>query len=454
MSEIERKEAIVDLQKQFTELNQEAYEKNTDLAQERGRQFENIVHLLFKAWGLLKRGSYHTSDNKSEQIDGVLLLDGRYALLEAKWVKANLAASELFSFLGKVEGKFTGTIGVFVSRNELTPNFLNALRAGRRQCIIVIHGRDVDGLFDPSFDLVGYLSAHMMRVCTDNLCHLSTEEYLTELKAAETTDKIATEPSDAVEAKIKNCLNEETAKNIANELAEQLSPTQMVDAVQRIVKDYADVACSPGGDEAWRGENLQEFLKELVERLPANRTEAEKTFFYDKFSVDFQSPRYRSMIKYFAPRYEYLSAKEKETCEKRLLRQWDRIIGEWMSENRMAEATRPLWDHLGVETKKHLISIFVKFVLSSRGTRHPQYQLADYVLRRDDSVPMAKEALLQHATKATKSWIEEEYTREDDLEKIEKSVLRAMWHLRQYIPDFEETIKVAVKETVEDVTVK
>ena len=133
MADAERIATITELHVQFKELDDDAYEKNTDLAQERGRQFEKLVRAVFKAWGWLVRGSYHTGDNRSEQIDGVVMVEGRYALLEAKWEKANLAASELFSFLGKVEGKFTGTIGVFISRNELTSNFLTALRAGRRQ---------------------------------------------------------------------------------------------------------------------------------------------------------------------------------------------------------------------------------------------------------------------------------------------------------------------------------
>ena len=69
------------------------------------------------------RGVESREQQRGLQIDGVVEFAGRYCLLEAKWEKANLAASELFSFLGKVEGKFFGTIGLFVSRNPLTPNF-------------------------------------------------------------------------------------------------------------------------------------------------------------------------------------------------------------------------------------------------------------------------------------------------------------------------------------------
>ncbi len=444
MTNAERVAAITDLQVQFKDLHDDAYEKNTDLAQERGRQFEKLVRAVFKAWELLVRGSYHTGDNRSEQIDGVLMIEGRYALLEAKWEKANLAASELFSFLGKVEGKFTGTIGVFVSRNELTTNFLTALRAGRRQSIIVIHGHDVDDFFDPTFDLAGYLAMHVLHVCMDNLCHLSTEKYLTKLKTGEAKKKAAAAGGDAVDAKIKECLKDESAKNIVNEFAQELNSVQRVDAVLRIVNSYADITSSTTGDESWRGENLQEFLKELVQRLPNNLTAAESTFFIDKLSKDYQNPHYRWMTEYFAPRYAYLTPEEKAKAEERLTRQWDKIIGDWMSENRMADATRPLWDHLAPDTKNHLIGHFVEFVLSSRGTRHEQYQLAEDVLERDDSKAAAKKVLRKRAKEAAKTWLEEGYTDEAGMAKTVKSVMNAMRSMRQYIPDFEKTVEAAV----------
>jgi hypothetical protein len=449
MTEDERKVEITDLQSHFQELNNAAYEKNADLSQERGRQFEKLVREVFKAWGMLVRGSYHTGDNKSEQIDGVLQFEGRYALLEAKWEKANLAASELFSFLGKVEGKFTGTIGVFVSRNELTSNFLTALRAGRRQCIIVIHGQDVDDLFDPEFDLEGYLEMHVLHVCMDNLCHLSTEKFKSKVKAAEAKRKAAAVGGDAVEAKIKECLREEAAKNIVNEFAEAFTNTQRVNAVQRIVNNYADIAASPSGEDAWRGENLQAFLKELIERLPDNFTVADGTFFVEKLSKDYQSPYYRRMVEYFAPRYQYLPADEKSKCEERLRRQWDKVIDDWMSENRMAESTRPLWDYLGEETKKHLIGYFVEFVLSNRGTRHEQYRLADFVLEKAESMPAAKKLLKKHARAAAKPWLDEGYTDEVGLAKTVKSVISALRSMRKYIPDFEATVKSAVEKAAE-----
>src|SRR5262249_3199022 len=122
MTAEERKAKIAELRDTFESYDTVEHENSPLLAQKRGREFEKLVRAVFRAWGMLKKGAYHTGDNKSEQIDGVIEFAGRFSLLEAKWEKANLAASELFSFLGKVEGKFLGMIGLFVSRNPLTSN--------------------------------------------------------------------------------------------------------------------------------------------------------------------------------------------------------------------------------------------------------------------------------------------------------------------------------------------
>ena len=114
--------------------------------QQRGRAFEKYINKIFADENILINESYQTSDGKSEQIDGAIKVNNRIILVETKWVESNLAASELYSFIGKVENKFSGTIGLFISRIKLKDNFINALNKGRRQSIIVIHGEDIDNL--------------------------------------------------------------------------------------------------------------------------------------------------------------------------------------------------------------------------------------------------------------------------------------------------------------------
>jgi hypothetical protein len=453
MTDDERHATITKLQAAFNDLHKDAYEKDPVNARQRGLEFEKLVQKVFKAWGMLVRGSFYTDDDGSEQIDGVVTFDHRVALLESKWVKGDLAASELFAFLGKVEGKFIGTIGIFVSRNELTEHFLTALRAGRRQCIMVIHGRDVEDLFDPDFRLDLYLSQHLHYVCTSNSGHLSTAKFVAKqkAKAAKKKSGAAAAPApDSVEQKLKECLKDKTSKNIVHELADELTEAQRVESVKRIVTNYADIAAD-GNDDGWRIENLGMFLKELVERLPETLTDADTTFFMGKLSRDFQSSHYGPMTENFAPRYVYLNDDDRKKVEERLLRQWDSVIGEWMSENRMAVPTRFLWEYLGEDTKTHLIGHFVGFVLSSRGSRHPQHQLADFVLDKNESVSAAKKALRRQAKETAKSWFEDaEYRDAEGVKKVEKRVLSALEHMKQYIPDFKEVVSTGVKKSLEE----
>jgi hypothetical protein len=144
----------------------------------RGNQFEKLILELFDTEKLLIKKSYHTTDGRSEQIDGAIKVVGIRALLEVKWVNSGLAASELYAFLGKVEGKFVGTVGIFISREELTPNFLKSLRSGRRQSVIVIHGEDVDHLFSPEFPIKEYLISTIDYLSFDNQFHLTANDFL------------------------------------------------------------------------------------------------------------------------------------------------------------------------------------------------------------------------------------------------------------------------------------
>ena len=50
-----------------------------------------------------------------EQIDGAFTFDGTDFLLEAKWQKEPIPASELYAFGGKITNKLKNTLGLFIS---------------------------------------------------------------------------------------------------------------------------------------------------------------------------------------------------------------------------------------------------------------------------------------------------------------------------------------------------
>ncbi|WP_319576013.1 hypothetical protein [uncultured Desulfobacter sp.] len=166
----------------FLELDGLPKKLGREDAKKRGLQFERLALELFEAEKLVKKKSYHTSDNRSEQIDGALYVDGTRALLEVKWVDSGLAASNLYAFLGKVENKFLGTIGIFLSRVNLSDNFLRSLKAGRRQSVIVIHGKDIDHIFKPNFPVAEYIRSIIDHISFDNNTHFSASDFLDNVK--------------------------------------------------------------------------------------------------------------------------------------------------------------------------------------------------------------------------------------------------------------------------------
>jgi len=128
-----------------------------DVKRKIGRDFEKLIQDILDSENILIKRGYHTRYGKAEQIDGVLEVYNRIILLEVKWVNENIAASSLFSFIGKIENKFEGTIGVFVSRNKLSKNFIQSMRKGRRQTVVVIDGECLEKLIYKELSFKRYI---------------------------------------------------------------------------------------------------------------------------------------------------------------------------------------------------------------------------------------------------------------------------------------------------------
>lgn len=114
--------------------------------QERGRQLERLIERVLEDAGLEPRIRIRPN---GEEIDGSFALDGRYCLLEAKWQAGPTPASHLYAFKGKVDGKLTGTIGVFITMGRYSPDAVTALQAGKVVNLILFSAEDfrlvVDG---------------------------------------------------------------------------------------------------------------------------------------------------------------------------------------------------------------------------------------------------------------------------------------------------------------------
>lgn len=397
-------------------------------AQKRGNQFEELILELFDAGKLLRKKSYHTSDGKSEQIDGAIKIGGIRALIEVKWVNSGLAASELYAFLGKVEGKFIGTVGVFISREELTPNFLKSLRSGRRQCVIVIHGDDVDLIFKPDFPLSEYLSVSVDSLSFDNIHHLPASEFFR--KYLRENRKINGKTNkEGTHHLIKKALLEKDFTNVIEEWIDELEDDDIENFIQQCIEIYLRKT-EKAAIGAISKENLKCLIAISISRLPNRRTEPD-WFFYDEFSMNFRSSVLGELSDDFSQRLQFLNDTEITKIGRRLKKQWEQGIGDYYYENDMAELTETMWTYLNPDTKEYLLSLFLDFISSDRQSRFPQMRVAQRILS-ETSVEQTNPIVRKLLREKIRCWFIEETEGLDETEKKKWRKRMVNWYSRQY----------------------
>lgn len=125
------------LQEQLSEMNKEfskiAIEANH---QKRGYPLENFLNKLSRLFDLDPKAPFKIS---GEQIDGAFTFDNSDYLLEAKWQKEPVNASQLYEFWGKISGKLKNTLGLFISIDGFSLNS-DTSRADSLRSMILMDG--------------------------------------------------------------------------------------------------------------------------------------------------------------------------------------------------------------------------------------------------------------------------------------------------------------------------
>ncbi|SFF73759.1 hypothetical protein [Sunxiuqinia elliptica] len=147
-------------------------------AKKRGFEFEKLLNKICEDQGILLSNSYKTADSE-QQIDGAVEIKSKIFLIESKWEKSStLAASKLFSFLGKINSKIEGTLGLFISYNELSDNFISAVRNGLKQTCIVIHGKDnIMDIIEEKVNIKDFIWYAFQEASTKNRECVNTSEF-------------------------------------------------------------------------------------------------------------------------------------------------------------------------------------------------------------------------------------------------------------------------------------
>lgn len=113
--------------------------------QRRGYEFETLIRSLLSLENLEPKASYKP---KGEQIDGSFFWQGQTFLLEAKWVQDKIPVSSIYSFKGKLDGKFHTTSGIFIAVNGYSKDVEDALRFGKTLNIILFNEYDIPQIFN------------------------------------------------------------------------------------------------------------------------------------------------------------------------------------------------------------------------------------------------------------------------------------------------------------------
>lgn len=109
-------------------------------AQQRGLALEPALNDLFKIDGLSIREAFTIRDEAGrvqEQIDGLIALDGRPILVEAKWLSTPIGQGEISRHLVRVYGRAEVT-GLFVSSSPYTDAAIAECKTALSQRVIVL----------------------------------------------------------------------------------------------------------------------------------------------------------------------------------------------------------------------------------------------------------------------------------------------------------------------------
>jgi len=110
-----------------------------------GFELEKLIYSILELENLEPRSGYKPD---GEQIDGSFFWNGQTFLLEAKWVAKPIPASSIYSFKGKLDGKFHTTSGVFISISGYSEDVEDALKFGKSLNIILFDRNDMNLVFN------------------------------------------------------------------------------------------------------------------------------------------------------------------------------------------------------------------------------------------------------------------------------------------------------------------
>ncbi len=158
----------MDIKKEYEKLNNPPNDANTQWYRNRGFGFEKLINNLLHSEGLEPRTSYKTV---GEQIDGSFVYGYRVYLLEAKWHKSEMPASKIYEFKGKVDGKLSGTVGIFISMSGFSSDAVDALLYGKAVNVLLFDKDDFEACIEKKNGFSKVLSTKIRKAAEEGTAY-------------------------------------------------------------------------------------------------------------------------------------------------------------------------------------------------------------------------------------------------------------------------------------------
>lgn len=365
--------------KTLNELNKK--ETSPRIKQDIGREFEKLIQDILDSEKILLKRGYHTNDNKAEQIDGVIEVYNRIILLEVKWENSKIAASSLFSFIGKIENKFEGTIGLFVSRNKLSENFIKATRKGRRQNVVVIDGNCVDNLIYNELSFERYIIEAIKFLSHQNTPIYPIASFLNKIKY-ENSSNIEQEILEDAKSFIREFIYKEYSENEnLEEIREpfEILPDETKNKVYEIIVSEFQENIWERGQSVVGGNykfqyNFERRAKFLFTEFPADDmflNDLTLKIVRDLLPFNLELYANSFLIDLIEPFYESLMTEFKVDFENELVKTIDDNT-DYYFENSITNINEKLWDKFSSNTLGKIKLFYLDILFSSRDEKFKQ----------------------------------------------------------------------------------
>lgn len=353
----------------------------------RGQDFEALINDVFEEEGLLLKRSYHTSDNRSEQIDGAIEVLNRIILFEVKWVESGLAASELYAFIGKVENKLIGTLGLFISKERLSDNFVNSLSKGRRRNVLLLHGCDIDLLFSENLSLKEYLAHCIRRYSFDNILHYDALSFLKNKHNADALNKQDQKDllndTENIQALLKMLLKDDKVEEFAIDLElQKLKPNEKSHLASYFLYKYpkfydAYISSILSNKARKIFHNFKYALSELVKQREVVSNTVEK---YYELYCDSKNEQYLDEFLWVTYKNGYERLQDKIRFQLAIYTNFKNILGNYDKENMLTKVIEDIWTMLDKDIQSKFVIEYIDIFFSDRRDGFDQKRFARKLL--------------------------------------------------------------------------